>query len=106
MSCRPSTLQCSRGLRATSPQHLHEVTLYTKHDCPLCHKAKAVLERVRTQVPFELKEVDILKCDEETMHRYCFHIPVVHLNGTEVFRHRVDEEAMLQLVRAPPPSIE
>ncbi|ELR21905.1 glutaredoxin family domain, DUF836 protein [Acanthamoeba castellanii str. Neff] len=75
MSCRPSTLQCSRGLRATSPQHLHEVTLYTKHDCPLCHKAKAV--------PFELKEVDILKCDEETMHRYCFHIPVVHLNGSK-----------------------
>jgi hypothetical protein len=82
----------------------------------------------RAQVPFELKEVDILKCDEETMHRYCFHIPVVHLNGsktpyfstphlnettdnaiqagTEVFRHQVDEEAMLQLVRAPPPSIE
>jgi hypothetical protein len=49
MSCRPSTLvQCSRGLRATSPQQ-HEVTLFTKHDCPLCHKAKAVLERVRIQ---------------------------------------------------------
>lgn len=51
MSRRPSTLvQCSRGLRASaSPQHRHEVTLYTKHDCPLCHKAKAVLERVRAQ---------------------------------------------------------
>jgi hypothetical protein len=34
------------------------------------------------QVPFELKEVDILQCDQETLHRYCFHIPVVHLNGT------------------------
>jgi hypothetical protein len=49
MSCQSTLVQCSRGLRATLPQHLHEVTLYTKHDCPLCHKAKAVLERVRTQ---------------------------------------------------------
>lgn len=35
----------------------------------------------RLQIPFQLKEVDILKCDQETLHRYCFHIPVVHLNG-------------------------
>lgn len=84
--------------------HSHEVTLYTKQDCPLCQKAKDVLQRVQAQIPFQLKEVDILKCDQETLHRYCFHIPVVHLNGSEVFRHRVDEGEMLSLLRRLPPT--
>jgi hypothetical protein len=42
--CRPRALHCSAQRRQQ-----HEVTLYTKHDCPLCHKAKAVLERVRAE---------------------------------------------------------
>ena len=35
------------------------VTLYGKPGCHLCDDARAVVERVREQRPFELEEVDV-----------------------------------------------
>ncbi|KAL6048514.1 Glutaredoxin, variant 2 [Balamuthia mandrillaris] len=91
---------------ATTPFR-RAIRLFTKSDCGLCEDAKHVLLRVRSKVgpfaPFELEEVDIRKKEnEEWMLKYCFDIPVVHLNGKEVFRHRVDEAKLEQLLRSPP----
>ncbi|KAL6079134.1 Glutaredoxin family protein [Balamuthia mandrillaris] len=87
---------------ATTPLR-RAIRLFTKSDCGLCEEAKHVLLRVRSKVPFELEEVDIRrKENEEWMLKYCFDIPVVHLNGKEVFRHRVDEAKLEQLLRSPP----
>ena len=66
------------------------VTLYGKPDCHLCDEARAVLERVRREVPFELEERDIT-LDDALHRRYLERIPVVAVDGEEAFELFVDE---------------
>ena len=67
------------------------VRLYTQPDCHLCDEARAVIERVRADVGFELEEVDITRHD--ALHRaYLERIPVVAVDGDEVFEFFVDEQ--------------
>ena len=69
------------------------VTLYGRPGCHLCDVAREVLLRVRTESPFELLEVDIER-DDELFKRYLERIPVVCLNGEELFEFEVDEAAL------------
>jgi glutaredoxin len=65
------------------------VTLYTKADCHLCEQARAALEEVRAEVEFELVVRDITL--DEGLHRAYFErIPVVDLDGEELFEYFVD----------------
>jgi glutaredoxin len=66
------------------------VVLYGKADCHLCDEARAVLERMRAETPFELVERDIA-ADEGLHRRYLERIPVVEVDGEEVFEFFVDE---------------
>ena len=69
------------------------LTLYSKPDCPLCDEARAALGRVRNRVDFDLEEVDITtRPDLET--RYRERIPVIAVDGEEVFDFHVDEPAL------------
>jgi glutaredoxin len=69
------------------------VALYGKPDCHLCDDARVALERVREQVPFELIEQDITT--DEALHRAYFErIPVIALDGEELFDFFVDETAL------------
>jgi len=69
------------------------VTLYSRPGCHLCDDARAALERVRARAPFVLEEVDITGSD--ALHRrYLERIPVVALDGEELFDHFVDEAAL------------
>ena len=69
------------------------VTLYGRPGCHLCDEAREALERVRTQAPFTLEEVDIER-DDELFKRYLERIPVVSLDGEELFELEVDEAAL------------
>jgi glutaredoxin len=69
------------------------VTLYGRDGCHLCDDARAALERVRATHPFRLEEVDI-EADDDLHARYLERIPVVALDGEELFRYFVDEEAL------------
>jgi glutaredoxin len=69
------------------------VTLYGRPGCHLCDEARAALLRVRADVPFELREIDI-DGDDELFKRYLERIPVVALNGEELFEFEVDEAAL------------
>ena len=69
------------------------VTLYGRPGCPLCDVARAALERVRAASPFTLQEVDITT-DDELHRRYLERIPVVCLDGEELFDYHVDEDAL------------
>ncbi len=69
------------------------VTLYGRPGCHLCDEARDVLERVRSQSPFELREIDIER-DDALFKRYLERIPVVCLDGEELFEHFVDEAAL------------
>jgi glutaredoxin len=66
------------------------VTLYGRAGCHLCDDARAVLERMRSERPFALREVDI-ESDPALHARYLERIPVIALDGEELFDFFVDE---------------
>lgn len=66
------------------------VVLYGRPGCHLCDDARVVLERVRTELPFELVERDI-EADDALMRAYLERIPVIELDGEELFEFFVDE---------------
>ena len=72
---------------------LAKVTLYSKQDCPLCDEARRALERVRGRVGFDLREIDITT-DAEFERTYRERIPVVAVEGEELFDFHVDEPAL------------
>lgn len=82
---------------------MHRVTFFTKEDCELCRAAWFVIQRVRAAAPFETEIVDITRPQHRRWQEaYRNDIPVVHLNGREIFRHRVDE-ARLRAILAKEP---
>jgi len=73
---------------------MRTVTLYGRPDCHLCAEARAALERVRATDAFALEEVDI-EADDALHARYLERIPVVAVDGEELFAYAVDERALL-----------
>ena len=69
------------------------ITLYGKPGCHLCEDARAIVERVRVEHPFELVEVDVT-LDPQLHRRYGERIPVLALDGKELFEHFVDGDAL------------
>jgi glutaredoxin len=69
------------------------VVLYTRAGCHLCEEALAVIERVRARVEFEFQQRDI-EADDELLKRYLERIPVVAVDGRELFEFFVDEAAL------------
>jgi glutaredoxin len=72
---------------------LANVTLYSKPDCPLCDEARGALVRVRSRVQFDLDEVDITS-EPQLEASYRERIPVVAVDGEEVFDFHVDERGL------------
>jgi Glutaredoxin-like domain (DUF836) len=70
-----------------------KLVLYGKPGCHLCDDARAEIERVRSDRPFELEQVDIT-LDPALNRRYAERIPVLALDGEELFELRVDGEAL------------
>ena len=68
----------------------HEVTFYTRNDCPLCDAAEAAVRAamVLHQIPLTITLVDI---DENPLLKAKFtnDVPVIYVDGKEAFRHRV-----------------
>ena len=69
------------------------VVLFGRPGCCLCDDARTVLERVRAEHPFELLERDIER-DENLLRNYLERIPVVTLDGEELFEFAVDEAVL------------
>ena len=66
------------------------VTLFGRPGCHLCDDARAVLERLRGELAFDLAERDI-EADDATFRAYLERIPVVALDGEELYDFFVDE---------------
>ncbi|HEV2784743.1 MAG TPA: glutaredoxin family protein, partial [Solirubrobacteraceae bacterium] len=78
------------------------VTLYGRDGCHLCDDARAALHRVRARTPFTLEEVDITT-DDDLHRRYLERIPVVALDGRELFDFFVDEPTLIEALSRDPP---
>ena len=72
---------------------MRTVTLYGRPGCHLCDDAREALRRVQASHPFHLEEIDI-ESDDALFKRYLERIPVVALDGDELFELFVDEQAL------------
>jgi cytochrome c biogenesis protein CcmG, thiol:disulfide interchange protein DsbE len=72
-----------------------QVELYTRRGSAASDEARAILERVRGRIPFELVAVDVEQ-DERLKQRFERHAPVVYVAGRRAFRGRVDEAALVR----------
>ena len=66
------------------------VTVYSKPDCHLCVDAMAALRRLQAELGFALEERDI-SSDEDLLRAYFERIPVIALDGEELFDFFVEE---------------
>jgi hypothetical protein len=73
--------------------------LYTKPDCGLCDEAQEAIDRVRANVAFDLRVVDI-SADDALAERYGQRIPVVLVDGEEAFEYEVDEGELTGRIEA------
>ena len=71
------------------------VTLYGRPGCHLCDEARAELEALRATRPFTLEEIDI-ESDDALLRRYLERIPVIALDGEELFDFFVDAGELLR----------
>ena len=66
----------------------YQVTLYSKPGCHLCEEMKSEIARADCAEAFDLKEVNI-ESDAELFGRYRHDIPVLNINGVDIFKHRL-----------------
>jgi glutaredoxin len=67
-----------------------EIVVYSRRDCHLCADAISALRALQGELDFSLKERDI-DGDEALQRAYFERIPVIALDGEELFDYFVDE---------------
>jgi hypothetical protein len=70
-----------------------ELVLYAREGCHLCEDARAQLLKLQPELGFTLIERDI-EADDDLHRRYLERIPVVALDGEELFDFFVDEAVL------------
>jgi hypothetical protein len=74
-----------------------EVLMYARPGCGLCDRAREVILREREQTPFDYLEVDI-SGDDALEFEYGVRIPVVLVDGQELFEIAVDARRLSEAV--------
>jgi Glutaredoxin-like domain (DUF836) len=72
--------------------------MYARPGCGLCDEAREVIMAVRARTPFEYREVDV-SGDDSLELEYGIRIPVVLVDGRELFEIRVDARGLVEAVR-------
>jgi glutaredoxin len=72
---------------------MRDVVIYSRPGCHLCEDALEILEQVRAELPFALRERDI-ETDDALHRAYLERIPVVTIDGVEAFELFVDAEEL------------
>lgn len=77
-----------------------DVTLYTRKQCALCDEAKSAIGEAASRygIRIAMREVDIDR-DPALRERFTSDVPVIYVNGSEAFRHRVQPEEFARFVR-------
>lgn len=69
---------------------MSRVVLYSRPRCGLCDRAREVILRVRARAAFDFEEVDV-EGDDALELAYGLRVPVVSVDGEELFEVAVDE---------------
>jgi len=74
-----------------------EVLMYSRPGCGLCDRAREVILRERERIAFDYREVDI-SGDDALELEYGIRIPVVLVDGHELFEIEVDARRLAEVV--------
>ena len=77
---------------------MRHVIIYSRPGCHLCDEAKAAIQNSGFSERFTLEEINI-ESDGELLRKYKYDIPVVMIDGVEAFRHRVNVDEFIRLIR-------
>ncbi|PLT32189.1 glutaredoxin family protein [Bacillus sp. V5-8f] len=72
----------------------NEFILYTREKCPLCNKAKAILDEVAMVTGITYKEFDIYS-DDELLERFGLMIPVLEWQGAVIQYGMIDPISLI-----------
>ena len=75
------------------------ITVYSRPDCHLCADAIETLRKLQNELDFSLSELDIDR-DEALQRAYFERIPVIALDGEELFDFFVDEAVLRELLES------
>ena len=78
---------------------MRRVVLYGKPGCCLCDEARQAVADVRARHPFELEEVDV-SIDPELQRSHGERIPVLALDGEELFELHVDARELARRLQS------
>lgn len=71
--------------------------MYSRPRCGLCDEAREVIMAERARTPFDYRELDV-SGDDELELEYGIRIPVVLVDGQELFEIRVDADRFAEVV--------
>ena len=74
------------------------VTLYSRQGCHLCDDARAVIERVCSDLGESFEEIDI-DGDPELQERFSDEVPVTYVDGKQHDFWRVSEDRLRRALR-------
>lgn len=85
---------------ATSARIANRLTFYTRRYCGLCEEAESALDMALKMVPAERFKVERIDIDDGMANkrkylRFTNDVPVLHCNGAELMRHRIDVDALV-----------
>jgi glutaredoxin len=75
--------------------------LFTRAECHLCHRARAVLDAIARDTPMTVIERDV-DADAELQRRYGQTVPVVEIDGRVLAAGRVSEFRLRRALGVPP----
>ena len=78
--------------------HKVRVKLYTRPNCHLCDEAKREMAAAACEDLYSLEEIDV-DTDPELRRRYGWDVPVVTVNGSPAFKHRLTRAAFRDEIR-------
>jgi glutaredoxin len=79
------------GKRMPTTPAKARVIIYSRPGCHLCDEAKANIRLAACPDEYTLEEINI-ETDPDLLRRYQYDIPVITIDGTEAFRHRLSSE--------------
>ncbi len=71
--------------------------MYSRPGCGLCDEAREVIQALRVRTPFDYREVDV-SVDDALELEYGIRVPVVLVDGRELFEIRVDPRRLAEAV--------
>lgn len=71
-----------------------ELVLYSREKCPLCDKAKIILNELAIEMGISYREIDIYS-DDDLLERFGLMIPVLEWQGEIIQYGNIDKDSLI-----------